>query len=147
MIRLRKSKFNELPEFHSMESQEHAKSYINQTALEIHQSNFYDSNIVYLSIENELSELVGYFILVLEPNNSEVEFRRIVIDEKHRGVGQQAITAMEEYCKTELQRTKIWLDVYEDNHKGKHIYEKLGYSKFKEQQIGGRKLLLYDKCL
>jgi RimJ/RimL family protein N-acetyltransferase len=130
-----------------MEKQAHARNYINQTSLEDHQTNFNATEIVYLSIENYRRDLIGYFILAFECNGEDIEFRRIVVDEKHRGIGQQAIEEMEKYCKTELQRMRIWLDVYDDNSRGKHIYEKLGYVKTGEEIVDGRNLLIYIKEL
>ena len=80
-----------------------------------------------------------------EPNS--VEFRRVVVSDKGKGVGQSAITAMEQFCRTQLQRTRIWLDVFEYNNRGRHIYEKLGYERYGESDHEGRRLLLYQKKL
>ena len=54
---------------------------------------------------------------------------------------------MESYCKTEFNVKRIWLDVYEDNEIGMHIYEKMGYERFKEKLVEGRKLYFYEKAL
>ena len=147
MIRLRKSVVNELQVFVEMEQQSHAKRFINSDGLETHQKNFADRNIIYLSIENNDGELAGYFILASNPGDKLVEFRRVLIDQSHRGLGQLAITAMEIFCRDELGCDRIWLDVYEDNAKGRHIYEKLGYRRFKEGSYQDRKLLYYHKDL
>lgn len=147
MIKLRKSKEDELESFVKMEQQSHAKEFINGTDLVTHQRNFKEPNIVYLSIANHNGDLAGYFILALASTLKEVEFRRILIDQHHRGIGQMAITKMEIYCREELGSKRIWLDVYEDNVKGKHIYEKLGYKRFREEIYNGRKLLYYQKAL
>ncbi|NOX57810.1 MAG: hypothetical protein GXP29_03005 [Planctomycetes bacterium] len=78
VITLHKSRFDELNDFHAMEEQAHARNYVNQTSLEDHQTNFNDVEIVYLSIENDRRELLGYFILAFECNDEDIEFRRIV---------------------------------------------------------------------
>jgi len=147
VIRLRKSEADELQVFVEMEQQSHAKKFINGDGLETHRNNFTDSNITYLSIENSSGELAGYFILASIPGDKLVEFRRVLIDQDHRGIGQLAITEMEGYCRDELGCDRIWLDVYEDNAKGRHIYEKLGYRRFREGSYQGRKLLYYHKDL
>ena len=87
----------------------------------------------------------GYFILALETDQKAVEFRRIIIDENERGIGQEAIKEMESFCRTQLGTERIWLDVYADNKKGKYIYEKLSYERFKESKYGNRVLLYYQK--
>lgn len=147
MINLSTSKENQLESFIKMEKQSHAKDFINGTDLTTHKRDFKDKNIIYLSITNENNDLIGYIILALSSDINEVEFRRILIDQNERGVGQAAIIKMEEYCKKVLNSKKIWLDVYEINVIGKHIYEKLGYRKFKEEESNGKKLFFYHKNL
>jgi RimJ/RimL family protein N-acetyltransferase len=147
VIRLRKSEAVELQVFVEMELQSHARNFINSEDLETHQKNFADRNIIYLSIDNSDGRLAGYFILASNPDDHLVEFRRVLIDQDHRGIGQSAITAMASYCRDELGFDRIWLDVYEDNAKGRHIYEKLGYKRFKEGSYQGRKILYYHKDL
>ena len=147
MIKLRESKESELRTFAEMEHQPHAKKFINVTKLEKHLKDFFDENIIYLTIENENSELAGYFILAFEESRKKVEFRRVLVDQNNRGIGQQSIVEMEKYCCNVLRTKNIWLDVYADNLKGKHIYEKLGYQYFREDNCDGRRLLYYQKYL
>lgn len=147
MITLRSSSEEELKVFVGMELQTHAINFVNSMDLDTHIKKFKKPNVIYLSIENSNSEVSGYFILVIEPDTESVEFQRIVIDENCRGVGQIAITQMENYCRNKLHSKRIWLDVYEDNLVGKHIYEKLGYKKFKESTVDERALLFYQKML
>ena len=111
-----------------------------------HTRNILSSTFVYLRIL-DAGELVGFFILVLDSEPNSVEFRRVVVSDKGKGVGQSAITAMEQFCRTQLQRTRVWLDVFEYNNRGRHIYEKLGYERYGESDHEGRRLLLYQKRL
>ena len=111
-----------------------------------HARNILNSSFVYLRIL-DAGELIGFFILVLDSEPNSVEFRRAVVSDKGKGVGQSAITAMEQFCRTQLQRTRVWLDVFEYNNRGRHIYEKLGYERYGESDHEGRRLLLYQKRL
>ena len=147
MISLRRSKREELETFDEMDRQDHARNFVIQTGIESHQKYFDDPGISYLSIENASGEFCGYFILALEQDNDSVEFRRILIDGRKRGIGQAAISEMESYCINEFKVNRIWLDVYEDNEIGIHVYEKLGYRRFDEECVDGRKLYLYEKAL
>ena len=54
---------------------------------------------------------------------------------------------MEKFCTEELNAKRIWLDVFEHNKRGLHVYQKLGYSKFKEKQYEGKNLLFYEKSI
>lgn len=147
MTSLRLSTRGELEIFDRMDRQDHARNFVTQTGIEVHRKLYDDPDITYLSIENSRGELSGYFVLVAEPDTASVEFRRILIDQNERGVGQVAIIEMENFCRRELGVKRIWLDVYEDNAIGRHVYEKLGYQRFKEELEEGRKLLFYEKTL
>ena len=146
-IRLRKSRRDELPLFRDMAAQPHARRFVLQISLEDHQKNFVRDDFTYLTIETESGETAGYFMLVYEEENDAVEFGRICLDRDHRGIGQQAIALMEEYCRVEIGCRFIWLDVFEDNPRGIHIYEKLGYRFLRQEELEGRQLLFYGKTL
>ena len=147
MIKLRTARADELEILNRMDCQPHARRFVNQTGIETHTQYFNDPDIFHLCIEKGRGEFCGYFILVREGDSGSVEFRRILIDAGQRGVGQAAIEEMERYCRSELRAQRIWLDVYEDNEVGIHIYEKMGYKRFKEERVGERMLLFYDKQL
>ena len=147
MISLRPSKREELVIFDAMDRQAHARQFVNQTGLATHREYFDDPAIIYLSIDDDAGEFCGYFILVRDADDASVEFRRILVDGQKRGIGQAAIAAMESYCKSRFKTNRIWLDVYEDNEIGMHIYEKMGYRRYREEPAGGRKLYFYEKSL
>jgi RimJ/RimL family protein N-acetyltransferase len=98
-------------------------------SLERYRSEFAKPDIVYLSILNA-GELARFFMLALDPDHTSVELRRIVIAQKGIGPGQDAILPMEDYCRERIGRSRIWLDVFDFNHRGQHVYQKLGYRRF-----------------
>jgi len=147
VVSIRLSVRDELDAFVRMERQPHAIRFINADELDVHQRDFENPSLVYLSIINIESELSGYFLLALEHDTDSVEFRRILLDQHQRGIGQLAITEMEAYSRNVLHCERVWLDVYADNKIAKHIYEKLGYTPFRDEVIKGRKLIYYEKNL
>lgn len=146
MITIRESHIEELSTFVNMESSDDTIEFIIPYTLEEHQAKFKASDIVYLSIMNN-EQLAGFIILALDPDGISVEFRRIVVSAKGNGIGQAAIKAMEAYCQPTLQRNRIWLDVFEFNERGRHVYEKLSYTQFKEGDHKGQPLLFYEKTI
>jgi RimJ/RimL family protein N-acetyltransferase len=146
MIELRESIPRDIPAFIEMEKDADTSDFILPYSPERHQSEFAKPDIVYLSILNA-GELAGFFILVLEADGRSVEFRRIVVADKGKGLAQAAIPAMEEYCRERLGRNRIWLDVFEFNQRGQHIYQKLGYRRFDQGEAEGKVLFFYDKLL
>ena len=120
--------------------------YILPTSRARHETNMARDDMVYLSIYRE-DRFAGYFILVLEADGESVEFRRIVIAEKGAGTGREAIVRMEEYCRDRLGRSRIWLDVFDFNDRGMHLYPSLGYRYTGEQELDGNRLLFFEKSL
>jgi RimJ/RimL family protein N-acetyltransferase len=146
MIEVERAVPEDVPRFVAMEQADDAREYILPYSELEHAEKMQDDNVVYLRILDG-ADLMGFFILALDPDNKSVEFRRIVVATKGRGLGQQAILAMERFCRTGLHRDRIWLDVFEHNVRGRHIYEKLGYTQFGTKTCGDRLLLLYQKQL
>lgn len=142
---LRVSNIDELELFDKLDQQSHAARYVMQTGLKKHREYFNDPNITYLTIINDEQEVSGYFILVNDQKLKSVEFRRILIDESKLGIGQISIFEMEDFCRKNFKAKRIWLDVFDDNVIGKHIYRKLGYKKFNEQSYAERVLEFYEK--
>jgi len=103
--------------------------------------------LFYLSIISSPNTLAGYIIICIENKSKTVQLKRILVDEKHLGIGQEAILAVENYCIKALKSNRIWLDVYENNSKAIYVYEKLGYIKFKEENQNSKPVLFYEKNL
>ena len=143
-VSIEKATHDDLSLFAEMEQVEGTSEFINQYSLDEHHRKFDEPQITYLRITNA-GAIVGFFILALEPEGTSVEFRRIVVSDKGKGIGQVAIGQMEEFCKNELSRARVWLDVLETNYIGRHSYDKLGYKQFGEQESQSERLLLYEK--
>ncbi len=146
MIELRRAKLSQLSLFSEMEQNEDTAPYILPTTLDQHRSAFILGDIIYLSIYTH-DEPGGFIILALDADARSVELRRIVVAEKGRGTGQQAIAALEIYCLQRLQRERIWLDVFDFNRRGQQVYSGLGYHQFDQSEFEGEQLLFFDKEL
>lgn len=129
-----------------MEQDVDTAPYILPTTLQQHRQALARDDTIYLSI-NDNGVLSGYFILVLDADGSSIELRRIVIANRGRGTGQRAMRALETWCLETLQRRRIWLDVFDFNTRGRHVYSKLGYDRFDQRDYQGKQLLFYEKNL
>ncbi len=146
MVVVREAKIDEIPRFVEMEQAKGTAEFIIPYSLGDHLAKFNKQDIVYLSIIDE-GRLAGFIILAIDPDGVSVEFRRIVVSAKNKGIGQSAIRAMEDYCRAKFRCKRIWLDVFEFNERGRYIYEKLGYTQFKKGKHDGKSLLYYQKSL
>ncbi|MDD1780422.1 GNAT family N-acetyltransferase [Enterovibrio sp. ZSDZ35] len=143
-MKLAKSNENEVDEFVLMESSPDASKYVTSYSREKHLSEMMSENVTYLSIYDN-DELCGFVILAIEASG--IELRRIVVSSKGKGLGQKAMRGIDEYCSQKMGASRIWLDVFEDNMRGIHIYKKCGYQQFNTLDLDGRLLLLFEKTL
>ena len=147
-VTIERAKLDDLSQFTEMEQEAEASRFITPYSLEQHQNEFSEPHVIYLRITND-DVLVGFFILELDGDRRSVEFRRIVVSGKgkEKRIGQAAIRQMGVFCRDELRRSRIWLDVLEHNQRGRHVYEKLGYKRYGKSDFKRKPLLLYEKRL
>jgi RimJ/RimL family protein N-acetyltransferase len=146
MITVERAVRDDAPTFSRLELAAETREFVASYPEAVHREKMGDPGIVYLRILSD-GALAGFFILALDPDGRSIEFRRVVVAPERRGIGQTAIRAMEDFCRAELGRPRIWLDVFADNHRGRHIYQKLGYRHFGHGVYDGRPLLLFEKDL
>lgn len=130
-----------------MEQEAATARYIIPYTLERHEAEFLKVNLIYRSIYRCDHELVGFLILVLDDDGISLEFRRIVIREKGKGFGKRAVALIDAIATNELSRPHIWLDVFDFNDRGRHIYSQHGYNFVSQTECNGKTLYLYEKRL
>lgn len=78
--------------------------------------------------EIEENRPIGYLIIAgLKNPNSSLELMRIVITEKGRGYGREALEMAKTMAFEELGFHRLWLDVREKNSRAKLLYESCGF--------------------
>lgn len=145
---MRLSLLNEshIGEIIKMENDSDTSVFIIPYSYEKHLEEIHKPLNVYIGIY-EKGILLGFFILGLENKGNRIEFRRIVIKQKGFGYGKKAIEELENYCTALWNTRSIWLDVFETNKRGIHIYEKLGYKKTDERYTDGKRLIIMEKYI
>lgn len=67
-------------------------------------------------------ETVGFILFAgIEDPNHNIEFRRIVIGPKNRGLGQQSVRLLKKYAFEELGAHRLWLDVKDFNPRARSL--------------------------
>ena len=138
---------DEIPAIVAMESHEDAAEFVTQFPAERHKRDLRDPGVVYKSIYDERCVLIGFIILVLDPDGSSIELRRIVVKPKGKGYGQRAMALIDHICRDEIGRHRIWLDVFEFNPRAMRAYELSGYRQFGTGELDGKRLLLFEKSV
>jgi RimJ/RimL family protein N-acetyltransferase len=147
LISIEDTKAEELEAIQQMERNEDTSRYIISYSLEKHRAEFQKPDVFYKSIYGKTSNLVGFMILALDGDGISLEFRRIVISDKGKGYGKRAVSLVDRICTEEFGKSRIWLDVFDYNKRGQHIYETRGYKFVKISDYHGRSLKVYEKTL
>ena len=144
MLNIFPLKRNELDKLVELEMHPDVSKFVMANTLEEHQKNIQNINLTYLKIVLN-DQFLGYVILNLDNDHVSVELRRIAIKDRCNGIGQEALRLIENYCINELDRSRIWLDVFSENTIARHVYEKFGYTPFGSYIVEDSELVLYDK--
>lgn len=110
-----------------LEQNEENNAFVFQGTIEEHLYEIRDKNTYLMIIEDKSNQFPMGFILSGIIRKSDIfELRRIVISDKNKGFGKEAISGLMKYCFEELSINRFWLDVFTDNHAGIHLYRQLG---------------------
>jgi ribosomal protein S18 acetylase RimI-like enzyme len=146
MTELQASTLEGLKLFSNWENLDGIREFICPYSIERQIEEFEKKEMIYLNI-NLNSKPIGFVLLKLEDDERSIEFRRIVIVKRGKGIGQKVLNKIESYCLNKLKRSRIWLDVFSFNKIGIHIYEKQGYQRIDEIDIDGKRAFIYERLL
>lgn len=86
-----------------------------------------DPDYAYYIVEDR-EKPAGYVIVRgLTSSNCSLELKRIVIAEPGHGLGSQVLRAIAAKAFTEFRAHRLWLDVFEDNHRARRVYRSVGF--------------------
>ncbi len=112
----------------NQETREEFQNLIGRWSPDEHLSNLKNPDIGYWMIENERNKLLGYAILMdLNSVHRCVRLQRIVIEDPGKGQGKIALKLVMKKVFQDYQAHRLWLDVFEDNHRARHVYQSLGF--------------------
>lgn len=83
---------------------------------------------------------VGYAIVCgLEPEPVNIELKRLVVTETGRGYGREVLRRMKSLAFDELGAHRLWLDVFVDNARARHLYVSEGFVEEGVMRESGRR--------
>lgn len=117
--------------------------YVGQWTKEQHRNSLFQEDILHLIVEEKSTNiLIGYVILAGVTNlNQSIEFRRVVISTKGKGLGRETLKLVKKVAFEQLNAHRLWLDVRYKNQRAKNLYKSEG---FVEEGIL-RECILYNK--
>ena len=86
-------------------------------------------DLAHLIIETrQASRMIGFLLLAgRESPHQSIEFRRIVIADKGKGYGKEALKLVKQLVFGQWKAHRLWLDVFDDNHRARHVYASEGF--------------------
>ena len=128
-IRLCRTSETDLDFVLSAEQSAENRSFVTVWARDQHLGALTSEDLSHLIIENiPDGSRVGYIILAgLKGANQSIEFRRMVVTEKGKGYGREALRLVKKLAFEELKAHRLWLDVKEHNVRARHLYESEGF--------------------
>jgi diamine N-acetyltransferase len=93
-----------------------------------HRQTLADPDAAYWVVEDPAGEVTGFCILRgLQGPHRSVEIKRIVSSVPNQGVGRQLLSFVLEQAFTTYGAHRVWLDVFVDNARARHVYRTIGF--------------------
>jgi RimJ/RimL family protein N-acetyltransferase len=126
-VRLRHATPEDLPFLLELEVRFCSLGFVGRDDAAVHERQMADADFVYYIVEQK-GEQAGYVILRgLTSINRCLELKRIVMAKPGHGLGRQVLRALMDKSFGELSAHRLWLDVYDDNYRARHVYSSLGF--------------------
>jgi len=122
-----------------------ANIYVHSWDEPTHRDHLSDPKYHYLVAEDVEGSPLGYAILH-DDGPGRVEWRRIIVAARGRGVGKAFMAAVLDHFFKEHGTQVVWLDVYEKNDRAVHVYETLGFKATGEDlaKVPGERLVIME---
>jgi diamine N-acetyltransferase len=125
---LRLATLDDIPAILALERTPMAREFVGQWTEDRHRATLAGGDARYFVSETEWSELQAYAILRgINENPGAIELKRIVVAVPERGLGRRMLKELMRIAFSELGAHRLFLDVYEDNARARHLYESLGF--------------------
>jgi diamine N-acetyltransferase len=105
-----------------------ALDFVGQWTLDRHHATLASPDARYFVSESENGDLEAYIILRgLSESSGAIELKRIVVARPERGLGRRILLELMPIVFEDLRAHRLFLDVYQDNARARHLYETLGF--------------------
>jgi RimJ/RimL family protein N-acetyltransferase len=128
-IILRNTQEDDLDFVVDSERQPDNAQYVDQWTKEQHRNSLFQEDILHLIVEEKATnEPVGYVIIggLTNPNQN-IEFRRVVISKKGKGLGKETLKLVKKVAFEQLNAHRLWLDVRHKNQRAQNLYKSEGF--------------------
>src|SRR5262249_20578236 len=104
------------------------RDYIRRWTPEEHATAMRDPDIRYIVALNDARRRIGFVILRgFQSEDRNIELKRVVMQSPGQGQGKQALRLLLKKAFEDFAAHRLWLDVFESNHRAQHVYRSLGF--------------------
>jgi RimJ/RimL family protein N-acetyltransferase len=124
-----KTEINEIDDILLIEQDDENTPFIRQWSYDQHEKAISSLDYNHFTVKDlETEDLLGYVILIGATNTDlSLEFKRMVITQKGKGLGKKTFRLVTKYAFENLNMHRIWLEVMEHNKVGYSLYLSEGY--------------------
>lgn len=127
-MELRPALAADLPRIAALERAPSARAFVGQWSEERHRATLAGDDARYFVVDGPGGELAAFAILRgLAEANRGIELKRIVVAAPEQGLGRRMLTELIRIAFEDLHAHRLFLDVFEDNARARHLYERLGF--------------------
>jgi len=124
---LRPARPEDVPQIMALERLPEFREFVGKWPEEQHREAMAGADARYfVAIDSEA--ICGFAILLgIVSGYRSIELKRIVVATPDRGLGRQILREIMRIAFDELGAHRLWLDVFENNARARHLYESLGF--------------------
>ncbi|WP_187434350.1 GNAT family N-acetyltransferase [Paenibacillus methanolicus] len=123
-----------------MERHPDNERFVHQWEPEEHMAAVRSERHLHIVIENLSGRPIGYMIAAgFQPESDEMELIRLVVGEKGKGYGKEALKLIMGLVFRELNKKRLWLDVRASNERARNLYVSVGFYEepARQRTVGG----------
>ncbi len=118
----------DIPRIIDLERLPESRLFVGQWSEERHQQTMAGGDARYYVREAEDGNIQAFAILRgLRENSRSIELKRIAVATPGRGLGRQILEELMCIAFNEIKAHRLFLDVFENNPRARHLYESLGF--------------------
>ncbi|MBS4535770.1 GNAT family N-acetyltransferase [Clostridium sp. D2Q-14] len=124
------TKKKDLDRIIEIERNKENSKYVFSWSKERHLEAINSSSEIHITIKLKEDDLIVGYVLLNNIGGADesIEFRRIAIDKKGKGYGRESIKLIKKLAFEKEKCHRLWLDVYDDNHRGLALYLSEGFN-------------------
>lgn len=128
MLQLKPTTYQDISTIIQWENDPQNKEFIFQYSEKEHQEVIKNSDQLHLKLIDNQGIMIGFIILRgLNNPHLSIELKRIVIQDKGKDYGKKALLLIQQIVFEQLEKNRLWLDVFTDNPRAIHVYKSVGF--------------------